>query len=172
MTFRMRAHNGLGRRVRRQSRRTSCKFKICPIDASITCLCHPGRRPAASRSAGSGLAAKYPAVTGGSCSLSKCPIKAPKHGEGCAFSSFQKSCLRSQSRRRTHNVSEKGRRSTSCVAFSALFEATMRPCSRRRARRPKNLQSSETLTSVRGATSRPKVRAPTTVAWKTTRRKW
>ena len=149
--------------------------------------CHPGRkgrRPAASRSAESnrrraGAVAPSPpsAVTGGTCSHSKCPTKAAKHGQGCTFSSSQRSCSRSQRRHRTRSQKQ-DEDQPAAFAFSALILATMRPRSKRYTRRPQNLQSSDTRqpwrkrtsTSARGATSRPKIRAPTTVAWKTTRR--
>ena len=151
-------------------------------DASITRLCHPGRkcrRPAASRStdsirrrAGAEVANPPSAVMGGSLSHLKCPTKAAKRGEGCAFSRSQKSCLQSQSRRRTRNVSERTKinqlHRLLCSDFgddTSMFKA-VRP-------------TTQTLVELRHeavvedpSAKRPKVRAPTTVAWTTTRRKW
>ena len=75
------------------------QFKKMPETLHHT-RCHPGRnkrRPAASKSAQSNLrlagAVEHSppsAVLRDSCS--RCSTKAAKHGEGCAFKSFQKSC--------------------------------------------------------------------------------
>ena len=131
----------------------SGKVKICPR-RFITRLCYSGRsvgdqllsrsRESKRRSAGAEDPSPPSTVMGGSFPHSKFPSDAARHGEGCEFFRFQESCLRSQRRRRTLSVSERGRRSAIRIALSVPTLVTMRPRSKRYARRPRNLQGSET----------------------------
>ena len=137
-------------------------------DASITRLCHSvrnGRSPAAPRS----RERKRSSVGADNQNVL---LRLPDTLKAAVLFLPRRAAYRSERRRRTLRVSERGRRSAICIALSVPTLATMRPRSKRYARRPKNLQSSDfrqpwrirMSTSVRGATSRPKVREPTIVA--------
>ena len=83
-----------------------------------------------------------------SCTHSDCVLASPSNRRsasavtrGPLFSTQRKSRLRIQSKRQTHSVSERGRRSTSCINFSVRILATTSPCSKRYADDPKTCRA-------------------------------
>ena len=92
---------------------------------------------------------------GGSLSPSKRPTKAARHGEGCKFFFPRRGVCGAKEDDELSVSLERGRKSAICIALSVPTSATMRPRSKRYARRPRNFVDQRDTAAVKDPNEGP-----------------